>query len=149
MTQKAFKVLSLGFIILLAACSKNVKPSSYYSPNYKDGGVDRHDGLGFEIPVKYAIDVFYFNESPKQSYEVIESISISGEVPLENSQTVNGKMLNRGNHQTKKQEILSQLVEKATEMGASALMDVKYQVYSTQYANGYTFSGKAIRYVLK
>ncbi|RXK52283.1 hypothetical protein [Aquirufa rosea] len=149
MIQKLFKLFSLALLFSLAACSKNVKPSTYYSPNFKDGGVDRHDGLGFEIPVKYAIEVFYFNENPKQSYEVIDLVSISGEVPLEDKQTVNGKMLNRGNHQLKKQELLSQMVEKATEMGASALMDVKYQVYSTQYATGYTFSGKAIRYVLK
>jgi uncharacterized protein YbjQ (UPF0145 family) len=58
-------------------------------------------------------------------------------------------MLYRGNHQDKKQEILTQMVEKAKELGASALIDVKYSVYSTQTASGFTFTGKAVRYVLK
>jgi uncharacterized protein YbjQ (UPF0145 family) len=58
-------------------------------------------------------------------------------------------MLYRGNHQEKKQEILLQMVEKAKDLGASALIEVKYSVYSTQTANGFTFTGKAVRYVLK
>ena len=51
--------------------------------------------------------------------------------------------------QNKKKEILDKMVAKAEELGASALMDIKYQVYTTKDANGYTFSGTAIRYVLK
>ncbi len=150
MTQKASKIV----VVLLAtalfySCSKHVQPSTYYSPNFKDGGTERHDGLGFEIPLKYAIDVFYFNEQPKQSFAVIENITFSDEVPLSADQTQNGKMLHRGIHQNKKKEILDKMVAKAEELGASALMDVKYQVYTTKDANGYTFSGTAIRYVLK
>ncbi|MEY4273670.1 MAG: hypothetical protein RL638_618 [Bacteroidota bacterium] len=150
MTQKVFKlILGLVLVASMIGCSKHVQPSTYYSPNFKDGGVERHDGIGFEIPVKYAIDVFYFNEQPKQSYAVIESISFSDEIPLSANQTQNGNMLNRGIHQNKKKEILDKMVEKAEELGASAIMDVKYQVYTTKDANGYTFSGTAIRYVLK
>ncbi len=150
MTLKASKsLLVLLFSVMIVGCSKHVQPSTYYSPNYKDGGVERHDGLGFEIPVKYAIDVFYFNEQPRQSYAVIENISFSDEIPLSADQTQNGKMLNRGIHQNKKKEILDKMVAKAEELGASAIMDVKYQVYTTKDANGYTFSGTAIRYVLK
>ena len=150
MTQKVFKFfLGLVLVAIMIGCSKHVQPSTYYSPNFKDGGVERHDGIGFEIPVKYSIDVFYFNEQPKQSYAVIESISFSDEIPLSANQTQNGKMLNRGIHQNKKKEILDKMVEKAEELGASAIMDVKYQVYTTKDANGYTFSGTAIRYVLK
>ncbi|MEK6547433.1 MAG: hypothetical protein AABZ56_03870 [Bacteroidota bacterium] len=150
MIQKAFK-FGIGFLLVgsMIGCSKHVQPSTYYSPNYKDGGTERHDGLGFEIPVKYAIDIFYFNEQPKQSFAVIEPISFSDEVPLSDDQTQNGKMLNRGIHQNKKKEILDKMVAKAEELGASALMDIKYQVYTTKDANGYTFSGTAIRYVLK
>ena len=146
MIQKACKLLLLVGVV---SCSKNIKPTTYYSNDFKNGGIQRHDGLGFEIPVKYDIDVVYFNDRPKQSYEEIESIKMSGEVPLEDKQLQNGKMLYRGNHQDKKQEILRQMVEKAQELGASALIDVKYSVYSTQTANGYTFTGKAVRYVLK
>ena len=150
MTQKVSKIF-IGFLFLATfiSCSKHIQPSSYYSPNYKNGGVERHDGLGFEIPIKYAIDVFYFNEQPKQRFEVIENISFSDEVPLSADQTQNGLMLNRGIHQNKKKEILDKMVAKAEELGASAIMDVKYQVYSTKDANGYTFNGTAIRYVLK
>lgn len=150
MIQKAFKCAT-GVILLssVLACSKHVQPSTYYSPNFKDGGIERHDGLGFEIPVKYAIDVFYGSEQPRQSFAVIEAISFSDEIPLSLEQTQNGKMLNRGIHQNKKKEILDKMVAKAEELGASALMDIKYQVYTTKDANGYTFSGTAIRYVLK
>jgi hypothetical protein len=150
MIQKAYKLV--GAILLTSAfisCSKHVLPTTYYSPNFKDGGVTRHDGLGFEIPLKYDIEVLYGNEQPKQSFEVIESISFSDEIPLSVDQTQNGLMLNRGNHQNKKKEILDKMVAKAEELGASALMDVKYKVYSTKDANGYIFSGTAIRYVLK
>ena len=150
MIRKASK-FTVGILLLITVlgCSKYVQPNTYYSPNFKDGGTERHDGLGFEIPVKYAIDIFYFNEQPKQSYAVIEPISCSDEVPLSLNQTQNGNMLNRGIHQTKKKEILDKMVAKAEELGASALMDIKYQVYTTKDANGYTFSGTAIRYVLK
>ncbi len=146
MIQKACKLL---LVLSVFGCSKNIKQSTYYSNDFKNGGVERHDGLGFEIPVKYDIDVVYFNDHPKQSYEDIETIKMSGEVPLEDKQTQNGKMLYRGNHQDKKQEILTQMVEKAKELGATALIDVKYSVYSTQTASGFTFTGKAVRYVLK
>lgn len=92
MIQKAFKFfLGITMVASLIGCSKHIQPSTYYSPNFKDGGTERHDGLGFEIPVKYAIDVFYFNEPPKQSYEVIESIRFSDEIPLSADQTQNGK----------------------------------------------------------
>lgn len=146
MIQKACKLL---LVLTVVGCSKHVQPSTYYANDFKNGGVERHDGLGFEVPVKYDIEVLYFNEHPKQSYEDIETIKMSGEVPLEDKQTQNGKMLYRGNHQDKKQEILRQMVEKAKELGATALIDVKYSVYSTQTASGFTFTGKAVRYVLK
>lgn len=149
MIQKVFNVtLSFLLVGIMSNCSKHVQPSSYYSPNFKDGGVNRHDGLGFEVPLKYSIDIFYFNELPKQKYAVIEPISFSDEVALSGDQTQNGNMLNRGIHQNKKKEILDKMVAKAEELGATALMDIKYQVYATKDANGYTFSGTAIRYVL-
>ena len=102
MIQKACKLL---LVLSVVGCFKHVQPSTYYSNDFKNGGVERHDGLGFEIPVKYDIEVLYFNEHPKQSYEDIETIKMSGEVPLEDKQTQNGKMLYRGMHQNKKKEI--------------------------------------------
>jgi uncharacterized protein YbjQ (UPF0145 family) len=153
MIQKPFNIFyftALLIVIFLGfSCKNQLKQNTYYSPNYKDGSTERHDGLGFEIPQKYEIDVVYFNESPKQKYEIIEPLSISQEILLEEKQTQNGKMLYRGNHQTEKQNLLNKMIESALALGASALIDVKYQVFSTSTTTGYTFTGKAVRYVLK
>ena len=153
MILKPFNFLKFITVLLMistaSSCRNQLKQSTYYSPNFKDGSTERHDGLGFEIPVKYDIDVVYFNDHPKQSYEDIETIKMSGEVPLDEKQTQNGKMLYRGNHQTEKQNLLNKMIESALALGAGALIDVKYQVFSTSTTTGYTFTGKAVRYVLK
>jgi uncharacterized protein YbjQ (UPF0145 family) len=153
MTQKLFKFIKFSgiflFIILGFSCKNQLKQNTYYSPNFKDGSTERHDGLGFEIPRKYEIDVVYFNDTPKQKFEIIESLTLMQEIPLEEKQTKNGKMLYRGNHQTEKQNLLNKMIESALALGASALIDVKYQVFSTSSTTGYTFTGKAVRYVLK
>jgi len=153
MIQKPFNIFNLlltfTFIGIGFSCKNQLKQNTYYSPNYKDGSTERHDGLGFEIPRKYEIDVVYFNETPKQKFEVIESLSLTQEIPLEEKQTQNGKMLYRGNHQTEKQNLLNKMIESALAIGAGALVDVKYQVFSTRTTTGYTFTGKAVRYVLK
>jgi uncharacterized protein YbjQ (UPF0145 family) len=153
MIQKPFNIFNLllafTFIGIGFSCKNQLKQNTYYSPNYKDGSTERHDGLGFEIPRKYEIDVVYFNETPKQKFEVIESLSLTQEIPLEEKQTQNGKMLYRGNHQTEKQNLLNKMIESALAIGAGALVDVKYQVFSTSTTTGYTFTGKAVRYVLK
>jgi len=153
MIQKPFNFLNLIAVIIMigltSSCRNQLKQNTYYSPNYKDGSTERHDGLGFEIPRKYEIDVVYFNETPKQKFEVIESLSLTQEIPLEEKQTQNGKMLYRGNHQTEKQNLLNKMIESALAIGAGALVDVKYQVFSTSTTTGYTFTGKAVRYVLK
>lgn len=153
MIQKPFNILNLisvfTIIGLCLSCKNQFKQSTYYTPNFKDGSTERHDGLGFEIPRKYEIDVVYFNETPKQKFEVIEPLSLTQEILLEEKQTQNGKMLYRGNHQTEKQNLLNKMIESALALGASALIDVKYQVFSTSTTTGYTFTGKAVRYVLK
>ena len=153
MIQKPFNILHLisvfTIIGLCLSCKNQLKQSTYYTPNFKDGSTERHDGLGFEIPRKYEIDVVYFNETPKQKFEVIEPLSLTQEILLEEKQTQNGKMLYRGNHQTEKQNLLNKMIESALALGASALIDVKYQVFSTSTTTGYTFTGKAVRYVLK
>jgi hypothetical protein len=137
-------------VIGVFSCGKNLQPNTYYSKNPKDGSLETHSGLGFQVPLKYDIDIFIANESkPKQSYAVIEQISLSHEEPLQEKQNQNGKMLYIGNNQIKKKELLDQLVAKAIDLGATGLMDIKYQVYTTQFTTGYTFSGTAIRYVLK
>lgn len=152
MTLKPYSIKFLSFFLIIGlsfSCKNQLKQNTFYSPNYKDGTTERHDGLGFEIPRKYEIDVVYFNESPKQKFEIIEGLSLTQEIPLEEKQTQNGKMLYRGNHQTEKQNLLNKMIESALALGASALIDVKYQVFSTSTTTGYTFTGKAVRYVLK
>ncbi|RVU26668.1 hypothetical protein EOJ36_01340 [Sandaracinomonas limnophila] len=152
MIQKQFKkVYLLGFALVFFSCGKNLQPNTYYSKNPKDGSLETHSGLGFQVPLKYDIDIFFATdqEKPKTSYTDIETISISGEEPLQNKQTANGKMLYIGNSNVKKKELLDQLVQQAIDKGATALMDIKYQVYTSQTSTGYTFTGKAIRYVLK
>jgi uncharacterized protein YbjQ (UPF0145 family) len=152
MTLKPYSIKFLSFFLIIGlsfSCKNQLKQNTFYSPNYKDGSTERHDGLGFEIPRKYEIDVVYFNESPKQKFEIIEALSLTQEIPLEEKQTQNGKMLYRGNHQTEKQNLLNKMIESALALGASALIDVKYQVFSTSTTTGYTFTGKAVRYVLK
>lgn len=153
MIQKPFNFLHLitvfTIIGICVSCKNQLKQNTYYSPNFKDGSTERHDGLGFEISRKYEIDVVYFNETPKQKFEVIEPLSITQEIPLEDKQTQNGKMLYRGNHQTEKQNLLNKMIESALALGAGAIVDVKYQVFSTSTTTGYTFTGKAVRYVLK
>ena len=153
MIQKPFNFLHLitvfTIIGICVSCKNQLKQNTYYSPNFKDGSTERHDVLGFEIPLKYEIDVVYFNETPKQKFEVIEPLSITQEIPLEDKQTQNGKMLYRGNHQTEKQNLLNKMIESALALGAGAIVDVKYQVFSTSTTTGYTFTGKAVRYVLK
>ena len=82
MIQKVFnwkQVLSLGILALsLSNCqpTKNVQPTTYYSPNYQSGGYDQHTGLGFQIPDKYPIEILQGNEQPKTSFQEIEKLSI-------------------------------------------------------------------------
>jgi uncharacterized protein YbjQ (UPF0145 family) len=86
------------------------------------------------------------------NWNTSEQSTNSAALALENTceiQTQNGKMLYRGMHQNKKKELMEKMVSKAEELGASALVDVKYSVYSTKEANGYQFTGKAVRYVVK
>lgn len=151
MILKQFKkgiIFIISFIIF--SCGKNLQPNTYYSKNPKDGSIETNTGLGFQIPLKYDIDIFIAGQDqPKQSFAVIEKISLSSEEPIQDKQNQNGKMLYIGNTQLKKKELLDQLVAKAIDLGATGLMDIKYQVYTTQFTTGYTFSGTAIRYVLK
>jgi len=151
MILKRFKYILLFEVALgIFSCGKNLQPSTYYTKNPKDGSLETHSGLGFQIPLKYDIDIFIANESkPKQSYAVIETISLSNEEPLQDKQNQGGKMLYIGNTQVKKKELLDKLVAKAIYLGATGLMDIKYQVYTTQFTTGYSFTGTAIRYVLK
>jgi hypothetical protein len=137
--------------LLLLSCksNKNLQTTSYYQPNYQTGSSDRHDGLGFQIPDKYPIEILIGQEQPQAQTESIEKLSISDETPIQPDQLYKGRMLKRGNDQQQKKALLDRMVLQAQDLGASGLMNVNYKVFSTANTTGYTLSGTAFRYVLK
>lgn len=150
MTQKASKLL--GFFILgtCLSCGNIFQKSSYYQTDYKTGLVEQRQGLGFQMPVKYDIDVFFLGDAGKQpqlKYEVIKELELSSEEGLNAKQTQNEKLLYRGNTQDQKKALLDQMVKEAMDLGAGALVDVSYKVYSSQHSTGYIFKAKAVRYL--
>jgi len=160
MIQKLFKKfmkLDIGRIFFyclfcsLFSCqsNKNLQTTSYYQPNYQTGGNDRHDGLGFQIPDKYPIEILIGKEKPQTETQEIENLIISDESPIEPDQLYKGRMLNRGNDQQQKKALLDRMVAQAQDLGASGLMNVNYKVFSTTKTTGYTLSGTAFRYILK
>jgi hypothetical protein len=139
------------YCLLFTACksNKNLQTTSYYQPNYQTGTNDRHDGLGFQIPEKYPIEILIGNEQPQAKTEAIEKLSISDESPIQPDQLYKGRMLNRGNDQQQKKALLDRMVLQAQDLGASGLMNVNYKVFSSEKTTGYILSGTAFRYVLK
>jgi hypothetical protein len=105
--------------------------------------------LGFEFQEKYDIQVFIENQKPEFTYEAIDQVSVEGESSNQRAQSGGTKdeplMLKRGNDYLEKQRLLRELVNKARELGATAIVGVKYKVYTTAKATGYTFEGTAVR----
>jgi hypothetical protein len=171
MIQKQFKKIGIGYCsepllgikkfiyfllptlccLLLTSCksNKNLQTTSYYQPNYQTGTSDRRDGLGFQIPDKYPIEILIGNEQPQAQTESIEKLSISDESPIQPDQLYKGRMLKRGNDQQQKKALLDRMVLQAQDLGASGLMNVNYKVFSSANTTGYILSGTAFRYVLK
>jgi hypothetical protein len=146
-----YVLLPTLFCLLLTSCksNKNLQTTSYYQPNYQTGTSDRRDGLGFQIPDKYPIEILIGNEQPQAQTESIEKLSISDESPIQPDQLYKGRMLKRGNDQQQKKALLDRMVLQAQDLGASGLMNVNYKVFSSANTTGYILSGTAFRYVLK
>jgi uncharacterized protein YbjQ (UPF0145 family) len=146
-----FCLLISFFCLLFTGCksNKNLQTTSYYQPNYQNGTYDKKDGLGFQMPDKYPIEILIGEEQPQTATEVIEKLSISDETPIQEGQLYKGRMLNRGNDQQQKKALLDRMVAQAQDLGASGLMKVNYKVFSTAKTTGYTLSGTAFKYVLK
>ncbi len=146
-----FFLLTTFSCIIISSCksNKNLQTTSYYQPNYQTGSNDRHDGLGFQIPDKYPIEILIGNELPQAQTESLEKLSISDETPIQPDQLYKGRMLKRGNDQQQKKALLDRMVLQAQDLGASGLMNVNYKVFSTANTTGYTLSGTAFRYILK
>ena len=160
MIQKPFSIITkstLFYALLLIPClllnacksNKNLQTSSYYQPNYQTGTSDRRDGLGFQIPDKYPIEILIGQEKPQTETQEIEKLTISDESPIQPDQLYKGRMLNRGNDQQQKKALLDRMVLQAQDLGASGLMNVNYKVFSSAKTTGYILSGTAFRYVLK
>jgi hypothetical protein len=146
-----YLLLPASYCLLFIGCksNKNLQTTSYYQPNYQTGSSDRHDGLGFQIPDKYPIEILIGQEQPQAQTESIQKLSISDETPIQPDQLYKGRMLKRGNDQQQKKALLDRMVLQAQDLGASGLMNVNYKVFSTANTTGYTLSGTAFRYVLK
>lgn len=140
--------LILGNIVLISSCGAKFSKSQYYATDYKTGSIQQKNGIGFEFPEKYTIDVFFENgsTSPTNPYEILKIVEVSGERPINENDTQGGRMLIEGNSQAMKKELLQQLIDKTLELGGTALVDVKYSVYTSANATGYLLSGKAVRY---
>jgi hypothetical protein len=129
--------------------NKNLQTTSYYQPNYQTGTNDRRDGLGFQVPDKYPIEILIGQEKPQAETQAIEKLTISDESLIQPDQLYKGRMLNRGNDQQQKKALLDRMVAQAQDLGASGLMNVNYKVFSSAKTTGYILTGTAFRYVLK
>lgn len=106
---------------------------------------------GCIIPItqntNYPLDVYYDNQTPERPYSEIQWLEISREEALRASQTANQKrMLERGNNVEVKNLITAQLVMKAQQIGADALVNVNYQYYTGRDYEGYSMRGLAVKY---
>ena len=94
----------------------------------------------------YPVDVFYANQRPERPFEPLQDLESKGDVTLQNSQTVNRRMLSRGNNMQEKEMLLARLTMEAKKLGADALVDVRYKYYTSITNNGYVMTGLAVKY---
>lgn len=96
---------------------------------------------------KYPIDVFYADQQPGRPYDDIKLLYINQEVPIQaNQRRSDGRMMNRGNSMLEKDALLAKLTLQAQRLGATALLNVTYQYYTTATVNGYSMEGLAVKY---
>jgi len=95
---------------------------------------------------KYPVDVFYFNERPDRPFDPIRELNSTGEVPLNDRQTADHRMVKRGNDMQQKETLLARMTLEAKKLGADALIDVRYKYYTSLTENGYQMSGVAVKY---
>lgn len=106
---------------------------------------------GCVIPISqktsFPLDVYYDSQTPERPYSEIKWLEISREDALRASQTKDEKrMLDRGNNVEAKNLLTAQLVMKAQQIGADALVNVNYQYYTGKDYEGYSMRGLAVRY---
>ena len=94
----------------------------------------------------YPVDVFYDNQRPDRPFAPLQDLEIKGELPLNERQSGNKRMLSRGNDMQQKELLLARLTLQAKRMGADALVFVRYTYYTSTTDNGYVMKGVAVKY---
>ncbi|ARK12609.1 hypothetical protein A6C57_20965 [Fibrella sp. ES10-3-2-2] len=96
---------------------------------------------------KYPVELFYADQQPGRPYDELKFLSITEEAPLQAYQKIKGgRMLGRGNTMLDKDALMGKLTLQAQRLGADALVNVKYQYFTTATANGYSLEGLAVKY---
>lgn len=96
---------------------------------------------------QYPIDVFFNNQTVDRPYDELELLTIAEEVPLsDREKRSKERLLFRGNDVQQKDLLVARLVVDAQKLGADALVNVKYQVYTNEKATGYSMEGLAVKY---
>jgi uncharacterized protein YbjQ (UPF0145 family) len=107
-------------------------------------------GLYKSIPrgaLKYPIEVKFEGDDVPAPYETIREVSVSKERILTAVDApTTGRMLYRGLTDEEKEMLVARLVIEAQQVGAAALINVKYQYSTSQDKEISTMKGLAIRY---
>jgi hypothetical protein len=149
--QTTILTVMASFVLmgLLSSCAKAPQTSSYYRPNYTTGGTDSGTGFDFGGKDHYPIEILQGNDKPQSGYEELKKLSLTGEYPLTPDQEHKGRMLNRGNDEQQKRDLMKDLIAQAQDLGASGIMNVNYKVFATATTSGFILSGVAFRYTVK
>ncbi|MFD2932588.1 hypothetical protein [Spirosoma flavum] len=94
----------------------------------------------------YPVEVFYDTQRPGRPFDPLQDLEVKGEVPLVSRQSRNHRMLSRGNDMQQKELMLARLTIQAKNLGADALVSVRYTYYTSMTDNGYTMTGIAVKY---
>ena len=96
---------------------------------------------------KYPVELFYGDQQPSRPYTELKLLYITEETPLRGGQRIQkGRMLGRGNTMLDKDALMGKLTLQAQRLGADALVQVRYQYFTTATANGYSLEGLAVKY---
>ena len=124
-------------LLLLTACKKTMPNGGVYFP------------IKEEKP-DYPIDIFYDKNEPDYTYETIKDLEITEQKALsDKDKPVGGRMLYRGITKEQKDALINRLILEAQEVGASAVIKVKYQYFTAASYDGYNITGQAIKYKAK
>lgn len=120
-------LLILGLLAGLASCFRPVIPIS--------------------TGPKYPVDIFYEGQQPPdRPFTALQALESHREDTLSANQNRNGRMLARGNDMQQKELLMARMSMEAKKLGADALVNVKYQYYTSATANGYSLRGTAVKY---